>query len=215
MAMMPPPGGRPPNPLLGGMAPPPMPMGAPQGPPGPPPTSPTVGGVPPGAGGPTVPGVPGSGGAPPPGAPTSPGAQLQAALRQAGINLPEDPALEHRDLGRRSPRGADQHIYETVAQDIAEWLNTMPKVLARAMRGGPHKQGPFKHPATGKQKYEIYKGKLFNDDGTPNLPGRQELLQKMNPQQYAQVVHIVTREMRKDGGEIGLAEPMEKSNGAG
>lgn len=143
-----------------------------------------------------------------------------AALKQAGISLPADPALEHRDLGRRSPRGADQHIYETVAQDIAEWLNTMPKVLARAMRGGPHKQGPFKHPATGKQKYEIYKGKLFNDDGTPNVPGRQELLQKMNPQQYAQVVHVVTREMRRDSGEIGLAEPVEarveeQANGRG
>jgi hypothetical protein len=123
-----------------------------------------------------------------------------AALKAAGIDLPADPNLETRDLGRRSPRGADTHIYEIVAEDVAEWLNTMPKILARAMRGGPHKQGPFKHPATGKQKYDIYKGKLFNDDGTPNVQGRQELLSKMNPQQYAQVVHIVTKEMRRNGG---------------
>jgi len=131
-----------------------------------------------------------------------------AALKQAGISLPEDPALEQRDLGRRSPRGSDTHIYEAVATDIAEWLNTMPKLLAAAMRGGPHKQGPFKHPATGQQKFDIYKGRLFNDDGTPNVPGRQELLKKMTPQQYAQVVHIVTKQMRRENGEM---EPTPKA----
>lgn len=201
--MMTPPG-RPPNPLTAGIPPmvpaqagqagptsgrPPLPPQAP----GPPPTSPTVGGgggVPAGAGGPTSPGTPGQG---PPG-------DLVAALKQAGISLPDDPSLEERDLGRRSPRGADTHIYEVVAHDIAEWLDRMPKVLAAAMRGGPKQQGPFKHPATGKQKYEIFKGKLFNDDGTPNMAGRKELLSRMNPQQYARVVHIVTREMRRNGG---------------
>jgi len=132
------------------------------------------------------------------------GGGLAAALKQAGIDLPPDPALEERDLGRRSPRGSTNHIYEIVATDLAYWLETMPKVLARAMKGGPHKQAPFKVPATGKQKYEIFKGKLFNDDGSPNVEGRQELLRRMTPQQYAQVVHIVTREMRRDGG-IGAA----------
>jgi hypothetical protein len=139
-------------------------------------------------------------GAPPGGPQGNPAAGLIAALKQAGIALPEDPALEQRDLGRRSPRGGADHVYEIVVQDLAEWLERMPKVLATAMRGGPHKQGPFKHAATGKQKFEIYKGKLFNDDGSPNMDGRQELLRRMTPQQYAQVVHIVTREMRRNGG---------------
>jgi hypothetical protein len=198
--------------MLPGGAPPPTPTPLPSQAPGPPPTSPVVGGVPAGTGGPTAPGSPGMGGP----APTGPGAGqgappgqqgILAALKAAGIDLPDDPNLEHHDLGRRSPRRGDTHIYEVVASDIAEWLNTMPKLLARAMRGGPHKQGPFKHPATGKQKYDIYKGKLFNDDGTPNMEGRKELLSKMNPQQYAQVVHIVTKEMRRDGGIAGTGGP--------
>jgi hypothetical protein len=188
------PGGMPPNPLTAGV-PGPTPTPLPAQAPGPPPSSPVVGGVPAGSGGPTTPGTPGAATAP-----QGANQGIMAALKQAGIDLPADPNLEERDLGRRSPRGADTHIYEIVAKDVAEWLNTMPKILARAMRGGPHKQGPFKHPATGKQKYDIYKGKLFNDDGTPNVQGRQELLSKMNPQQYAQVVHIVTKEMRRNGG---------------
>jgi len=189
-----PPGG--PNPLLPGVGPrPPRPSPGTSplvpSPPAPPPGPPAPGGTPPGVGG----------------APT-PAGNLAAALKQAGIDLPPDPALEQRDLGRRSPRGSTNHIYEIVAADLAHWLEVMPKVLARAMRGGPHRQGPFKVPATGKQKYEIFKGKLFNDDGSPNVEGRQELLRRMTPQQYAQVVHIVTREMRRDGG-IGDTEEAE------
>lgn len=197
--MMTPPG-RPPNPLTAG-TPPVVPAAAgptrapvPAQPPGPPPSSPLVAGTPGGPGGPPSPGSPGLG---PTGAP---GGDLLAALKQAGIDLPDDPNLAERDLGRRSPRGADTHIYEIVAKDIADWLERMPKILAAAMRGGPKRQGPFKHPATGKQKYDIFKGKLFNDDGTPNIQGRQELLSRMNPQQYARVVHIVTREMQRNGG---------------
>jgi hypothetical protein len=127
---------------------------------------------------------------------------LIEALRAAGIELPPDAALQERDLGRKSPRGSYDHVYEVVAHELAEWLDRMPKVLATAMRGGPHKQGPFKHSATGKQKFEIYKGKLFNEDGTPNVQGRQELLRRMSPKQYAEVVHIVTRQMRREGGEV-------------
>ena len=142
----------------------------------------------------------------PPGMPGGPTggtpAGLIEALKAAGIELPPDNAIEERNLGRRSPRGAYDHTYEIVAHELAQWLDRMPKILATAMRGGPHRQGPFKVPATGKQKYEIYKAKLFNDDGTPNMQGRQELLRRMTPKQYAEVVHIVTREMRRGNGEI-------------
>ena len=132
---------------------------------------------------------------------------LRRALQQAGIDLPEEPAVQQRDLGRRSPRGSADHVYEIVVADLTEWLNDMPKLLAAAMRGGPHRQGPFKHAATGQQKYEIYKAKLFEEDGTPNMEGRQELLRRMTPRQYAEVVHIVTREMRRAGGEMSNGLP--------
>lgn len=117
-------------------------------------------------------------------------------LKQLGIAVESEPTKEP-DLGRRSPRGSNDHMYEVVASDLAEWLHRMPKVLAEAMKGGPHHQGPFMHPATGQQKYEIYKAKLFNPDGTPNLPGRKDLLSKMTPRQYAEVVHVVTRHMKR------------------
>jgi len=142
---------------------------------------------------------------PQPGRPgANPQETLRAALKAAGISLPPEDALQTRDLGRKSPRGkaADQHIYERVASDLADWLNTMPKLLATAMRGGPHQQGPFKHPATGKQKYEIYKAKLFNADGTPNLQGRKQLLSSSTPRQYAEIVHIVTGQMKREGGAL-------------
>ena len=64
-------------------------------------------------------------------APGNPGAGLAAALREAGISLPDDPALEERDLGRKSPRGSADHVYEIVAHDLALWLDRMPKILAR------------------------------------------------------------------------------------
>lgn len=138
-----------------------------------------------------------------------PKADLARVLQQAGIELPPDEAIQHRDLGRKSPRGSTNHVYEVVARDLADWLNTMPKLLATAMRGGPHMQGPFRHPATGKQKYEIFKAKLFNDDGTVNMQGRKELLGRMTPRQYAEVVHIVTKEMRRNG-ELGPVEEPEE-----
>lgn len=143
----------------------------------------------------------------PPGGPTPtgpPGGKVDIAtiLRQAGIELPPEEAVKGSDLGRRSPRGRDDHIYEIVAKDLALWLDKMPKILATALKGGPHQQAPFKVPATGKQKYEVFKAKLFNDDGSVNVEGRQELLRRMTPKQYAQVVHIVTRQMKREGGEM-------------
>jgi len=159
-----------------------------------------MGAPPPGA----FPGIPAQPGLPPgaPGGGAPPDQGLLSALKQAGIELPADPAISEEKIGRRSPRGSYDHIYEIVAHELAQWLDRMPKVLATAMRGGPHKQGPFKHPATGSQKYEIYKAKLFNPDGSPNMEGRQELLQRMTPRQYAETVHIVTRQMKRDGGEL-------------
>jgi hypothetical protein len=143
-----------------------------------------------------------------PGGPTGLGSPdaLEKALRAAGIDLPGNPGMVEPELGRASPRGAYDHVYEVVAHDLAQWLHTMPKVLAAAMRGGPHKQGPFMHAATGQQKYEIFKAKLFNEDGTPNMTGRQELLQKLTPRQYAEVVHIVSRQMKRSG-EAGEGVP--------
>ena len=142
----------------------------------------------------------------------TPGA-LEKALAAAGITLAKSPAVKEPQLGRKSPRGDPDHIYEVVAHDLAEWLHKMPKVLAAAMRGGPHRQGPFMHAATGQQKYEIFKAKLFSPDGSPNMQGRQELLSKLTPRQYAEVVHIVTAQMKRRGeaGE-GVEEP---SNGIG
>jgi hypothetical protein len=134
---------------------------------------------------------------------------LAAALKQAGIELPPDAAVQERDLGRRSPRGKNDHVYEVVAHELAQWLDRMPKVLATALKGGPHMQAPFKVPATGQQKYEIYKGKLFNDDGTVNMQGRQELLRRMTPTQYAQVVHVVTRQMKREDGEMAPSAELE------
>lgn len=145
----------------------------------------------------------------------TPGA-LEKALRAAGIEVPAGKAVTEPQLGRKSPRGHPDHIYEVVAHDLAEWLHTMPKVLAAAMRGGPHRQGPFMHAATGQQKYEIFKGKLFSPDGSPNIQGRQELLSKLTPRQYAEVVHIVTAQMKRRGeaGE-GVETPEEPGNGIG
>lgn len=148
---------------------------------------------PPGMPGPNPPPMPNN----PPGMPT--GGSIVQALKAAGIEMPDGVGLEYESLGRKSPRGAYDHVYEIVAHDLALWLDKMPKVLAAAMKGGPNRQSPFKHAATGRQKYEIYKAKLFQEDGTPNMEGRQELISKLNPRQYAEVVHIVTSEMKRTG----------------
>jgi len=204
-----PPQGMPPNPLLPGVMPGRPPVLGPSGlgavqPPAPPPVHPV--------GAPVVTsGGPGRIGGP--GGPTGLGTPdaLAKALAAAGIEVGQRPAMLEPEFGRDSPRGAYDHVYEIVAHDLAQWLHKMPKILATAMRGGPHKQGPFMHAATGQQKYEIFRRKLFNDDGTPNMEGRQELLQKLTPRQYAEVVHIVSRQMKRSGeaGEGVPPSPME------
>jgi hypothetical protein len=188
-----PPGPTAPNPLLPGVSPPgTMPSRTPGPPVGRPSPLPTPQGMP----GPNAAPLPN----PVPGQPQ--GGNLIAALKAVGIELPDGPAAEYESLGRKSPRGSYDHVYEIVAHDLALWLDKMPKILATAMKGGPNRQSPFKHAATGQQKYEIYKAKLFEEDGSPNMAGRQELLSKMNPKQYAEVVHIVTRRMRRNDGEM-------------
>lgn len=196
MALGAPPPGLPPNPLLPGVMPgrPPAPGAQP---PVAPPQAPSA--VPAGALQPAPQAPPGLTGLGTPG-------NLEKALRAAGIDLPAKPAVKEPQVGRRSPRGAPDHVYEVVAHDLAEWLHKMPKVLAAALRGGPHRQGPFMHAATGQQKYEIFKAKLFNEDGSPNLQGRQQLLERLTPRQYAEVVHIVTRQMKRRG-EAGEGMP--------
>lgn len=168
-------------PLEGGGSQPPIPLpGLPQGPP-PPPAPPPAGG--------------------------SAAAELKSALAAAGITVEGTKDIDEPDPGRASPKGSREHVFEAVSYQLAEWLERMPRILATAMKGGRQNRSPFAHAATGRQKYEIYKGMLFQPDGSVNIEGRQQMLATMTPQQYAKVVHIVVREMKKEGGGLNDDEP--------
>ena len=100
-----------------------------------------------------------------------------------------------------------EHMFEAVATEISEWIERMAEEVADAlMEGG---RSPFGAPVTERQKLEYYEQQLFLPDGTPNVPGRQRLLQRAGVGGFVDVMNAV---MKK---RMGMAETatMEGQNG--
>jgi hypothetical protein len=80
---------------------------------------------------------------------------------------------------------------DLVAEDLAEWIDTMANQLAEAMSLGGN--APFAAVLTEQQKLDYYTAQLFNPDGTPNLQGRAAQMQRLGPEGFALVYKAVLK----------------------
>jgi hypothetical protein len=82
-----------------------------------------------------------------------------------------------------------QEVYDSLAQDLAQWLDDMSTQLAVAF--SPQGIAPFAAPLSESQKLAYYSAQLFNADGTPNDAGRNAELQRLGPLGFRTVYRAV------------------------
>ena len=84
-----------------------------------------------------------------------------------------------------------QSMLDSVATDLAVWLDQESGRLAAAM--APQGISPFAAPVSEEQKLQYYRDQLFNADGSPNLQGRDQQMQRLGPQGFTQVYKAVLK----------------------
>lgn len=92
----------------------------------------------------------------------------------------------------------DPHPLDEASQEIFNWLNTEPAILADAFNSGY--QTPFSAPLNEREKLGYYQRKMYNTrpDGSlnydsPNEAGREQLIKALGIEGYTQVSAAVLR----------------------
>lgn len=81
-------------------------------------------------------------------------------------------------------------MFDDVANDLALWIDETATKVALAMAP---RVSPFAVQLTEAQKLDIYTRALFNPDGSPNTAGRQQQLERLGPEGFANVYKAVVR----------------------
>lgn len=93
---------------------------------------------------------------------------------------------------------SSQHPLEAAVDDVAAWVEEMAVMLAESL--SENGRAPFAQRLTERQRFEFFNAQLWNDDGTPNEAGRNQLLQRRGLQEYVDTYRWVeqrrNREMR-------------------
>lgn len=82
-------------------------------------------------------------------------------------------------------------MLDAVATDLARWIDEESTRIAAAM--APQGTAPFSAQISETQKLEYYRAQLFNADGSPNLQGRQQQMQRLGPLGFTQVYKAVLK----------------------
>jgi len=85
----------------------------------------------------------------------------------------------------------EQTVLDAVAGDLALWIDQQSTRIAAAM--APQGVAPFSANLSEQQKLEFYRAQLFNPDGSPNLAGRNEQIQRLGPLGFTQVYKAVLK----------------------
>lgn len=78
-----------------------------------------------------------------------------------------------------------EHLWDQVARELADWLDTERVQLAAALRAGG--RAPFAAKVSEKEKLEFYARQFFNPDGTRNTAGIQRTLERVGPEGFAKI----------------------------
>lgn len=81
--------------------------------------------------------------------------------------------------------------FSTVADELANWLDSTSEYLATAMRAGG--RAPFAAPLSEREKLDYYMKQLFLPNGEPNREGRERLAARLGLREYARVLQAALR----------------------
>lgn len=84
-------------------------------------------------------------------------------------------------------------LYARVASRVSEWLDQTPKRVADTWRGGPGERAPFAAVTTQAERRAYFEKLCFNPDGTPNVPGRQHLLDTYGLPTYTRILRTLQK----------------------
>jgi hypothetical protein len=80
---------------------------------------------------------------------------------------------------------SDPHVWDLVADDLADWLDEMEDVMASAIIGGG--RAPFSAQADDQAKRQYFQSEFWLPDGQPNQEGRQRVLDRHGIKGYTEV----------------------------
>ena len=90
---------------------------------------------------------------------------------------------------------AQQSYMERVADDVAAWLEEMPKILAERIT--INGRAPFSASVSEQQKLAYYRSVLFNPDGSPNQAGREATLQRVGIDGYLAILQALNKDQER------------------
>ena len=79
-------------------------------------------------------------------------------------------------------------MFDDLANDLSVWIDQTASEVALAFAPA---RSPFSAKITEQQKLDFYKTRLFNPDGSPNIPGRNEEIQRLGAEGFAHVYKAV------------------------
>lgn len=74
---------------------------------------------------------------------------------------------------------------DVMAEGLAEWADNISTRIADGIKGGFNAPGAAQ--ISERQKLAFYTRQMFNADGTPNYEGRQQTLERLGPDGFAEV----------------------------
>lgn len=80
------------------------------------------------------------------------------------------------------------NFMDDIANDLALWVDQTADAVASAFAPS---RAPFSANITEQQKLDFYRARLFNPDGSPNVPGRSEELARLGPEGFGRVYKAV------------------------
>lgn len=80
---------------------------------------------------------------------------------------------------------ATQHMWEQAVDEVVDWLySTSDRAAEVILAGG---RAPFAADLTEDEKLRYYHEKFFNPDGSDNNQGRNEVMARVGPDEWAKV----------------------------
>lgn len=76
-----------------------------------------------------------------------------------------------------------QNMLDGVAEELSYWIDDIANQLAEGMSAGG--TAPFAAQITEDDKLRYYTKAFFNPDGSPNLQGRAQEMQRLGPENFA------------------------------
>lgn len=84
------------------------------------------------------------------------------------------------------------HVADLIADEVLEWLDRTAEAVAEALLGSPF--APQVEQPSQAERLAYFREQFFNPDGTPNLPGRDAVLQTHGPEQYETIALALSKE---------------------